>query len=171
MKRSIKVMIGFVGFLIVLGAIANIPMQSSSQEKTQDNDIGRTYIHNDLSITLNSAKKQSFYVDDLDDRKEAPEGREFLIVNVTAINEGHKEKSVGCYYFDLFDEYGNKFSSLPIPPFYAHPHDPFTSGDLYYNEKVEGNIGYRIPKNNGRLILKYTILESGEDKYVMQWII
>ena len=162
MKRSIKVIIGFIGFLIVLGTIASIPMQSSSQKTTQENDIGKTYVHNDLSITLNSAKRQSFFIHEYGGKMEAPEGREYLIVNMIAINKGHKGRYVDWGPFVLVDEYGNKFNS-----FYNAGHGPFR--ELYYNEKSEAALIYEIPKNSGKLVLKHYIYKENKYKYDYKW--
>ncbi|VUT26590.1 MAG: Telomeric repeat-binding factor 2 [Candidatus Methanolliviera sp. GoM_asphalt] len=158
-----RMITGFIVFLIILGMIVTASQGSLAQKGVQTGDIGKTFVldsprtETHVSVTLNSVKRQSFYINKDGSKTEAPKGREFVIVNVTVKNIGHIKASVFPSGFALSDNYGNIFD--PLSAYGMYVYDPYNIRGLYYNEQWGGKIIFKIPKGSGRLTLNYFIMK------------
>ena len=115
-----------------------VPDPIPLSEYAPSNSIGDDVVADDLAIRVNSKRMASVL-----DERQAKDGWQFLILDITVENISSKNVSYYTFHFFVQDEYGYLFerhwasSSLP---------NAFESGDLEPGEIYQGGMVFEVPQ-------------------------
>lgn len=140
--------------------------EESSKPGTETTATGNTVVHNGVTYTFELKERTT----NIADRLEAKQGNEFLIYDITILNNSNDDVDFSQNYFDLVLSTGEIKDNYLILDLNNQLDNPLSTGTLASGGKKTGWVAFEVPSGDEPLEIRYErkSLTKGTDSFKLK---